>query len=174
MEAKVNARNLSISTKQSVEICNLIRDKKVDSAKKTLSRVIEKKQAVPYKRFKRKIPHRAGKMATGRYPIKASKEILNLLDSVIANAQSKGMSSELSISQISANRGANQFHFGRKRRRKMKLTHINLVVKEIKEKKKTEVKKEIKEEKPKEVEKKIEDKKEIKKDDRKTDSVEKG
>ena len=44
-----------------------------------LEKVIEGKQAVPYTRFVANIPHRKGKIRTGRYPLKASKEILNLV-----------------------------------------------------------------------------------------------
>src|SRR3989344_3577675 len=76
MEAIANGASLKISTKQSVEICRLIRNKSIEKAKAILERVIEKKQAVPYLRYNKEIPHRKGSMMTGRYPIKASKEIL--------------------------------------------------------------------------------------------------
>ena len=74
MEAVINAKNLEISTKKSIEIANFIRKKNIEQAKKTLQRVIEMKQAVPYKRHNKDIPHRAGMMA-GRYPIKTCKII---------------------------------------------------------------------------------------------------
>ena len=136
MEAKFNAKEVPISTKKSVEIFNLIRGKKVEDAKKILENVIEQKEAVPYVRYNRKIPHRKGKMATGRFPVKSSKEILKILKSAESNAQNLGLSSNLIISHISAHKASMQFHYGRKRRRRMKRTHVNMIVQELKEKKK--------------------------------------
>lgn len=130
MEYKINAKDLGISTKVSVEICSWIRNKPVKKVQKMLERVIEKKQAVPYKRYRKEIPHRAGKIATGRYPIKASETILKLLKGGLAGAQNKGLSEDLIISHISAHKAGNQWHYGRQRRRRMKRTHINIILKE--------------------------------------------
>ena len=132
MEALINGKNLGISTKVSVEICRFLRNKKTDAAKKILQRVIEKKQAIPYLRYKKEIPHRKGKMATGRYPLKASKTILDLIKSVESNAHDKGMSSDLIIDQISAHKGSTQSRYGRKVGKKAKRTHIKIIVKEKK------------------------------------------
>jgi len=140
MEATLNAKNLEISTKISVEICNFLRYKNIDKAKATLERVIGKKQAVPYKRYNKEIPHRRGQIMSGRFPIKASKVILKLLNSVTANAQQKGMSSNLYISHISAHKASSQYHHSRHRGRVMKRTHLNLIVKESKKKTKPTVK----------------------------------
>ncbi len=129
MEAIVNTKNLEISTKKSIEVANFIRYKSLESAKKLLQRVIEMKQAVPYKRHNKDIPHRPGMMA-GRYPIKTCKIVLQLLNSLEANAQNKGLSPNLIISEIIVNQGNKQMHFGRHARRKMKRTHIKIVAKE--------------------------------------------
>jgi len=130
MEAIINGKNLGISRKISVEVCRLIRNKPTDTAKKILQRVIEKKQAVPYKRYLKEIPHRKGKMATGRYPLKTSKTILDLIKSAEANAKDKGMSSKLIISHISAHKGESQSRYGRKIGQQAKRTHIKIIVKE--------------------------------------------
>ena len=132
MEYKINAKDLGISTKVSVEICNLLRNKQVKNAQKILERVIEKKEAVPYKRYKKEIPHRPGKMATGRYPIKASQTILKLLKGGLTSAQNQGLTGNLIISHISAHKAGNQWHFGRARRRRMKKTHLKIILKEEK------------------------------------------
>ncbi|MEK6835050.1 MAG: 50S ribosomal protein L22 [Nanoarchaeota archaeon] len=133
MEAIVDVKNLGISTKKSIEIANFIRHKNLENAKKMLKSVIEMKQAVPYKRHNKDIPHRPGMMA-GRYPIKTCEVILKLLDSVKANAQNKGLSSNLVISEIVANQGNKQMHSTMKGRMKMKRTHLRIVVKEIEKK----------------------------------------
>ncbi len=132
MEAIVNVKNLEISTKKSIEIANLIRNRNLEKSKNMLQSVIQMKQAVPYKRHNKDIPHRPGIMA-GRYPIKTSKIILKLLNSVQANAANKGLSSDLVISEIIVNQGNKQTHSGR-HRGKFKRTHIKIVVKEIEKK----------------------------------------
>ena len=76
-EVKAIGRNLQISTKQSVEIANFIRNKPVKTVKRMLSDVIKQKIAVPYNRYRRDTGHKSG-IAAGRYPITASKKILNL------------------------------------------------------------------------------------------------
>ena len=81
--------SLPISSKQSIEICNFIREKDVNFAKKFLDEVIKDKKAVPFKRFNADVGHKKG-MAAGRYPKKASMEFLSLLNQVEANAQFKG------------------------------------------------------------------------------------
>ena len=131
--AKVYGRNLSISTKQSVEICNNIKNKNVQKAKILLEKVIKKQEPIRMTRYIKDTAHKKG-IAAGRYPIKASTEILNLLKSAESNAQNKGFSTkDLIIKHISAHKASTPFHYGRKRRIKMKRTHVQIVVEEQKE-----------------------------------------
>ena len=123
---------MKISSKASIEICRLLRNKSVAKAKSLLERVIKKKEAVPYKRFNHEIPHRKGKIMTGRFPIKASKEILNLLKNAESNAKNKEMSDNLIISHISANKGPNTPRHGRKIGTKSKNTNVRIIVQEKK------------------------------------------
>jgi len=123
-------RSLPISTKQSIEICDFIRNRSIDDAKKILNEVIKKKMAIPFKRFREGAGHKRG-IASGKYPQKACKELLKVLNMVEANAQHKGLSSSLKIKSILAQKASTPWHFGRKRRRKMKRTHIEVVVEEI-------------------------------------------
>jgi ribosomal protein L22 len=81
-EAVVNGKDLRISTKHSVAVCNFIRNKDVDIAIKELGEVSNKKRAIP---MKGEIPHRKG-MMSGRYPVTAVNEFIKLLKSVKANA----------------------------------------------------------------------------------------
>ena len=128
--ARAVGKSLPISFKQSIEICNFIRNKDVVYAKNVLNKVIEKKAAIPFRRFNDNMGHKK-RIAAGRYPGKASKEILDLISLVEANAQFKGMnSSNLVIAHINANKGATVMHYGRKRSRKAKRTNIEIVVKE--------------------------------------------
>ncbi len=126
---------LPISFKQSIEICNFIRNKDVNYARTFLSQVIEKKQAVPLKRFNANTGHKKN-MAAGRYPKKASIEILSLINSVEANAQFKGLNTaNLVITHINANKASKVMRFGRKRSREAKRTSVEIVVQEKGDKK---------------------------------------
>ncbi len=79
--------SLDISCKQSREICGKIRGMKLARAKVFLENVVSFKDAVPFKKHKKEMPHRKGRgMAAGRFPVKACKVILSILKSVEANA----------------------------------------------------------------------------------------
>jgi large subunit ribosomal protein L22 len=145
-EAKVVGRNMSISTKQTIEIVNFIRGRNLAKAKEILEKVMQKKIAVPYKRFNMDTGHRKGKIGPGRYPIKASKEILMLLNSLEANAQNKGLDVDaLYLKTIIPNQGGTSWHYGRHRRRQAKRTHLEIVAEEKEEAKKARKKTEKKE-----------------------------
>ena len=62
-------------------------------AKTYLLDVMEKKKAVPFRRYQKKAGHRRGldKAFAGRYPIKASAKIFKLLQGAQANAENKGL-----------------------------------------------------------------------------------
>ena len=93
---KASGRELRISPKHAREVCAAIRGMKLDEAREFLEQVIRKKKAVPFKRFKKKLPHRGGlqKAAAGRYPVKAAEKILEVLESAEANASFKGLDAE--------------------------------------------------------------------------------
>jgi ribosomal protein uL22 len=86
-EATARAVYLTISPKESVEVCRAIRGKMAKKAVAYLERVMELKQAVPYLRYNKEVPHRAGKIAAGRYPKKTARHILDVLKGAIANAK---------------------------------------------------------------------------------------
>jgi large subunit ribosomal protein L22 len=122
--ARAFGRSLPISFKQSVEICNFIRNRNINYAKDVLNKVIVHKQAIPLRRFNANTGHKK-KMAAGRYPKKASMEILKLINSVEANAQFRGLNTANLV-----------MHYGRKRSRWAKRTNMEIVVEEKSEDKK--------------------------------------
>jgi len=131
--ARVVGRSLPISTKFCIEICNLIRNKSTEEAKKILQDAIDGKKAIPFKIFNRDLSHKK-KMGPGRFPKKAAIEIINLLESAEANAQFKGLNtSNLSITHINAHLASRPWRYGRQRRRKAKRTHAEIVVAETKQ-----------------------------------------
>ncbi|MBU1201696.1 MAG: 50S ribosomal protein L22 [Nanoarchaeota archaeon] len=119
-----------ISTKQSIEVCSKLRTKTVEYAKKFLEGVKKKEKAVKYTRFTEGAGHKKG-IGPGKYPIKTAGYILKLVQSAESNATSKGLGSDLKIVHLSAQRASTPWHQGRLRRRKMKRSHIELVVQEI-------------------------------------------
>jgi large subunit ribosomal protein L22 len=129
--ARVLGKDLSISKKHSVEICRWIRKKKLSKAKEMLKKVLIKEIAVPYRKHTWNLAHKKSTDGPGRYPIKAVKIILGLVEAVEANAQFKGMNTgNLVIEHINAHQASRPWHFGRQRRRKMKRTHVEIIVKE--------------------------------------------
>jgi large subunit ribosomal protein L22 len=106
--AKALGRSLKISPKHAVEICNKIRGMKVEKAQAYLEDVMEMKTAVPFKKHNKKVGHRRGigGWPTGRYPVKAAKQILDILKNAEANAEYKGLDTEnLKIMHISSHKG---------------------------------------------------------------------
>ena len=90
-EAVARGNNYPISKKHSMYISDFIKNKSIDSAISDLNNVIKFKKAVP---FKGEIPHRKGPMASGRYPIKASKYFINILKGLKGNVIMNGMELE--------------------------------------------------------------------------------
>jgi large subunit ribosomal protein L22 len=91
--AKASGRELKVSHKASREICKAIKGLMLNDAKQYLRDVAAKKKAIPYTRYNKKLPHRHGLVKTfcGRYPVKPSEQILDVLQSAQSNAENKGL-----------------------------------------------------------------------------------
>ena len=91
--ARASGRELKVSHKAAREVCRAIKGMMLNDAKQYLRDVQAKKKAIPYTRYKKKLPHRHGlvKSFSGRYPLKACSQILNVLQSAQANAENKGL-----------------------------------------------------------------------------------
>lgn len=91
--AKAMGYEMPISFKHAVEICRVIRGKRIEDARKILEEVVEMKRAVPFKRYKKKVAHRKSleKWYAGKYPQKAAKHTLKVLKNLEANAEYKGL-----------------------------------------------------------------------------------
>jgi large subunit ribosomal protein L22 len=93
---KASGREVRVSHKSASEICRTIKGMMLNQAKQYLRDVLDKKRAVPFRRFKKKAGHRHGleKAYAGRYPVKASKQILKVLEGAEANAEYKGLDTD--------------------------------------------------------------------------------
>jgi large subunit ribosomal protein L22 len=136
--ARVYGRTLRISPKHSVEISNAIRGMKVDEAKEFLLRVQKKKEAVPFRKYKKKVGHkRLSKWYAGRYPVKACKRFYNLLEEAESNAEYKGLDRErLRIIHASAYKGRTfpgyiPRAYGRASPYNHETVNVELIVKEV-------------------------------------------
>jgi large subunit ribosomal protein L22 len=91
--AKASGRELRVSHKNTREVCHAIKGMTLTHAKEYLQNVIDKKQPVPFTRFRKKAGHRHGieKAFAGRYPVKAAKKVLTVIQSAEANAENKGL-----------------------------------------------------------------------------------
>ena len=87
--AKASAREIDISPKAAREICNSIKGMTIHQCIEYLENVINKKIAVPYKRFKRNVGHKSTVVGwgPGRYPVKAANEILKVVKNLENNAE---------------------------------------------------------------------------------------
>lgn len=123
-EAVVNVYNIPVSTKASAAICRFIKGKKISEAVEYLEQVVKLKKAIP---MKGEIPHRKGRMMSGRFPQKAAKNFIIALRSLAGNSAEMD---EPIIKLAIANMASRPY--GRFGRTKKKRTHIKIVVKEKK------------------------------------------
>jgi len=105
---KCAGRELRVSPKAAVEICGTIKGMKVAEAKELLERVCVKKKAIPYRRYKKEVPHRSldERWHAGRYPVKTASTVLKLLEELEANAEYKGLNlAKVRIIHAASHRG---------------------------------------------------------------------
>jgi large subunit ribosomal protein L22 len=136
--AMASGRDIRIKPKVAREICHQLKGMKLEDAKTYLEGVVDMKIAVPYYRFRSRVPHRKQLQGhdAGRFPQKAAGEILKILESVEANAEFKGLyADKLRIVHVAAHRGRaiRKFiprAFGRASPYYKHLTHIEVAVEE--------------------------------------------
>ncbi|MDR4510975.1 MAG: 50S ribosomal protein L22 [Nitrososphaeraceae archaeon] len=87
-------RELDISHKHAREIAVSIKNMSIDKARVYLEAVLNKEIAVPFRRHNNEVAHRSNikdGFSAGRFPSKATREFLKLLDNLESNAEYKGM-----------------------------------------------------------------------------------
>ena len=137
--AKASGRELRVSPKAAREVCTAVKGMKLDQAKELLELVRQKKKAVPFRRFNKKMPHRRGlpKVAAGRYPVGAAEKILEILETAESNAIYKGLDTELlRVAHASAYPGTKIKRYipramGRPTPRFETLCHVEIVLEQV-------------------------------------------
>lgn len=105
---KASGREVKISPKHAREICKTIKGMMLARAKEYLRDVSAKKKPVPFTRYTKKLGHHHGmrKSFVGKYPVKAAKQVIRVLEGAEANAENKGLDTDrLRIIYAAANRG---------------------------------------------------------------------
>ena len=106
--SKAMRGEMHISPKHAFEICRELQGMLAEDAKAYLEDVICMKRAVPFKRHKRNVGHRSSLVGwdAGRYPVKASSEILKLVIDAESNAMYKDLEPErMRIKHIATKKG---------------------------------------------------------------------
>lgn len=136
---KASGREFRVSPKAAREVCNAIKGMKLEDAKVFLQQVTLKRKPVPYRRHNKNVGHRRGlqKAYAGRYPTKASKKILEVLENAEANAEYRGFDLErLRIAHAAAYPGVKIRRFiprafGRATPYFKTLCHVELVLEQV-------------------------------------------
>ncbi len=122
-EAVVNSYNARLSMKISRDVCRFIMKKPISKAVSDLEQVALMKKAVP---MRGEIPHRKGKIMSGRFPKKTAEHFITLLKALAANASVNGIDDPV-IAEAVANIGNRPFgKFGAVRRKR---AHIKIIAK---------------------------------------------
>ena len=131
-------REKDISHKHAREVAVSIKGLSIEKARDYLIAVIEKKRAVPFKRYKNQVGHRPDPgVMSGRYPQKTAKEFIKILDNLETNAEFKGMDLDrLKIINATVHKGVTVKRFipramGRATPKNNVLTHVELVAMEV-------------------------------------------
>jgi len=133
-EAIVNGKGLPISTKYSMAICKFIKNKTIEKAMADLNEVLIFKKAVP---MKGEIPHRKGRIMSGRFPINAVKEFVVLLKTLKGNSNVNGLEEPIIVEAISNKASRPYGRFGSVQRKR---THVKIIAREKKKIKKNKLK----------------------------------
>ncbi len=137
--ARAIGRDIDISPKHSEAICDHIRGWPLERAKDFLGEVIEEQKAVPLRRYG-SAPHRKGRVGPGRYPKKAARAILRVLEGAEANAEYKGLTVDgMVIMHIATNKGRAYMSYFRRARgrstpKKRETVNVEIILREAKEK----------------------------------------
>ncbi|MEB3816892.1 MAG: 50S ribosomal protein L22 [Desulfurococcales archaeon] len=139
--AKAMMWDVPVHPKVMREVAEAIKGMRLAEAKRFLERVIEKKEAIPFRRAHGKQAHRRGLAdrwgwPVGRYPVKAAKYMLKLLNNVENNAEDKGLEIEnLRIIHVAAHKGITLKRwmpraYGRASPKNRVHSHIEVIVRE--------------------------------------------
>jgi len=139
--AKGMLRERPISLKHSKAIARQLKGKTVAEAQQYLQSVIDEEQSVPFKQHNSGVGHRSDidGWDAGRYPEKASKDFLKLLENVSNNADEQGFDGEsmrikhVAPHKVGERQGRKPRAFGRADPFNTTLCDVELIIEEERE-----------------------------------------
>lgn len=138
--ARAMVKNAPISLKYSTELCRELSGMHFAKAENYLQRILAHETYIPLRRYNRNVGHKKGKpfsyVKSGRFADTTVEKFVQLLQSVKANADNKGLDSDnLIIQHMFASQGFRRMSHqsqgrisGKMHRRKS--THVEIVVRE--------------------------------------------
>ncbi|MEW5997055.1 MAG: 50S ribosomal protein L22 [Candidatus Micrarchaeota archaeon] len=132
--ARARVEGADVSVKDLVEVCGSIRRRPAGQALRFLEEAAEGRRPVLFRSSNKRLGHRrelGGKK--GRYPRKPARILLGALRSALANAQQKGLSEELVVAHVCANKKLSYMRYSPKGRRnvsKLVTARVEIVLKE--------------------------------------------
>lgn len=140
--AKAVIMNVDSSIRDLYNVCKAVRGMKLNEAKTFLERVLRQEEALPFWRYSHGASHRSNisekwKVKSGRYPKKAIKYVLKVLQNAENNASVKGLDIDnVRIVHIAAHKGVTIKRympraFGRATRKYKYTSHIEVVLAEV-------------------------------------------
>ena len=103
--AKAIGKDINISFKKTIAVCDCVREKNLTEAIALLERVIALEEAIPFRKYNKGVSHRTG-VGIAKYPKKAATEVLKVLKNAQGNAEYKGLDNDrLKIISIMVNKG---------------------------------------------------------------------
>lgn len=141
LTAKAMMWDVPVHPKVMTEIARAIKGMKVGEAEEYLRRVMELKEAVPFRSASKKIPHRRGLadrwgIPMGKYPVKGARYMLKLLENLSNNAENKNLDVDnLYIVHVGVHKGitlkrAYPRAFGRADIRRKVHSHVEVIAEE--------------------------------------------
>ncbi|AAK41013.1 LSU ribosomal protein L22AB (rpl22AB) [Saccharolobus solfataricus P2] len=140
--AKAVIRDVPESIRDLYNVCKAIRGMYLNDAKDFLNRVLEEKEALPFWRYNKGASHKSNisakwKIKAGRYPKKAIRQVLKVLENAEANATNKGLDvDKLIIRHIAAHKGITLQRympraFGRATAKYRRTSNIEVILEEV-------------------------------------------
>ncbi|MEZ0393980.1 MAG: 50S ribosomal protein L22 [Desulfurococcaceae archaeon] len=134
--------DIPVSIKYMREVAAALKGLKLDKAKELLEDVIALRRPIPFRRYKKKLSHRRGLAdqhgwPIGRYPVKAARYVLEVLESLEAQAENRGLDKErLKIVHIAAHKGPTLKRympraFGRATPKYRRTSHLEVIAAEV-------------------------------------------
>jgi large subunit ribosomal protein L22 len=135
--SRVIMKNKPVSLKFSTELCRELKNKNIAKAESFLNDITEQKRYLPLRKFNKRVAHRKGDsqsgVKSGRYPLNTAKVFIELVHSLKANADYKGLDADkLIIKSIFASQGLGRVKYQSQgrisgKKRKKKSVHIEAI-----------------------------------------------